>query len=117
MFVKFNGSCLKQDKITFNHGKTVSIYIVYDLKSSLNNFDPILENCLFGAVKLTKSSSDIDKYQCRGNGIGFDSKGTFSHPSVGGFGENLIVYGADMTSSAHANNKTTDILILSEGIA
>ena len=23
--VKFNGSCLKQDTITFNHGKTVNI--------------------------------------------------------------------------------------------
>ena len=30
------------------------MYIVYGLKSSLNNFDPTLENCLFGAVKLTK---------------------------------------------------------------
>ena len=27
--VKFNGSCLKQDKVTFNHGKVVNIYIVY----------------------------------------------------------------------------------------
>ena len=28
--VKFNGSCLKQGKITFSHGKTVNIYIVYE---------------------------------------------------------------------------------------
>ena len=27
--VNFTGSCLKQDKITFNHGKVVNIYIVY----------------------------------------------------------------------------------------
>ena len=27
--VKFNGSCLKQDKVTFNHGKVVNICIVY----------------------------------------------------------------------------------------
>ena len=44
MYVKFDGSCLKQDKITFNHGKVVSIYNVYDLKSNLNNFDPTLQN-------------------------------------------------------------------------
>ena len=31
MYVKFNRSFLKQDKITFNHGKIVNIYIVYDL--------------------------------------------------------------------------------------
>ena len=27
--VKFSGDCLKQEKITFNHGKIVNIYIVY----------------------------------------------------------------------------------------
>ena len=27
--VKFDGGCLKQDKITFTHGKTVNTYIVY----------------------------------------------------------------------------------------
>ena len=26
--VEFNGSCLKQDKVTFNHEKVVNIYIV-----------------------------------------------------------------------------------------
>ena len=29
--LKFRGSCLKQDKITFNHGKIVNIYIAYEL--------------------------------------------------------------------------------------
>ena len=53
MYVKFSRSCLKEDKTTFNHKKTVNIYIAYDLKSYLNNFDPTLQNCLFGAVKLT----------------------------------------------------------------
>ena len=27
--VEFNGSCLKEDSVTFNHGKVVNIYIVY----------------------------------------------------------------------------------------
>ena len=48
--VKFTGSCLKQDKVTFNHGKVVNIYIVYELgASSSSNSDPTI-NCLFGAV-------------------------------------------------------------------
>ena len=76
MFVKFNGSCLiKQDKFTSNR-KIFNIYIVYDLDSDLDNFDPTLENCLFGAVKLTKNI-DTNKYKYSGYGIGFDSKGTF----------------------------------------
>ena len=28
---EFNGSCLKQDKVTINHGKVVKIYIVYEI--------------------------------------------------------------------------------------
>ena len=62
MYVKFSESCLKQDKITFNHGKTVNMYIVYDLKSNLDNFDPTLKNVLFGAIKQTKNS-DIAEYE------------------------------------------------------
>ena len=113
MYVKFSGRCLKQDKITFNHGKTVNIYIVYDLMSNLNNFDPTLKNCLFGAIKLTKNS-DVDKYEHAGYGIGFDSKGNSSHPS-GGNGVNVVIFGADMSSSAHANNEIKSILIIGEG--
>ena len=64
--VEFNGSCLKQDKITFTHGKIVNIYIGYEINKNLpiRNY-PALENCLFGAVKLTKNN-DIDKYNPAG---------------------------------------------------
>ena len=33
--VEFKGSCLKQDKISFNHGKVVNIYIVYEINKKL----------------------------------------------------------------------------------
>ena len=52
--VKFNGSCLKQDKITYTHGTIVNIYTIYKRSSNSNNFDVTLENCLFGAVKMLK---------------------------------------------------------------
>ena len=109
IFAKFNGSCLiKQNKSTFNK-RIINIYIVYDLDSNSNDFDPTLQNCLFGAVKLTKNS-DIDKYKYSGYGIGFDSKGSFLHSN--GLGRNAITFGADMSSSAHTNNKTRNILVL-----
>ena len=67
--VKFPGSCLKQEKVIFNHGKEVNIYIVYELGASgSNNSDPTLKNCLFVAVTLTKNA-DIDKYGYSGYGI------------------------------------------------
>ena len=61
--VKFSGSCLKQDKITYTHGKIVNIYIVYEINKKDNTVvsDPTLENCFFGAATLTKNA-DIDKY-------------------------------------------------------
>ena len=117
MHYKFNGRCLKQDKITFNHGKIVNIYIVHVLISTLNyNRDITLENCfitLSGAVKLTKNV-DIDKYKFSGYGIGFDGKGTFLFPD-GGFAQNVITFGVDMSSSVHVDNQKKDILIPGEG--
>ena len=83
--VKFAGSCLKQPKISYIHGKVVNIYIVYELgASSSHNNDPTLKNCLFGAVTLTKNA-DINKYGYSSNGIGFDRRSSFSFPT-GGFG-------------------------------
>ena len=82
--VRFSGSCLKQDKITYTHGKIVNIYIVYEInkKDSTTISDPTLENCLFGAVTLTKNVN-IDKYGYSGYGIGFDRKSSFSFPGGG----------------------------------
>ena len=68
---------------------------------------------MFGAVKLTKNA-DIDKYGYSGYGIRFDRKSSFSLPS-GGFGQNLIIFGVDMSSSDHIDNKKKDILILGKG--
>ena len=98
--VKLTGDCLKQTNITYTHGKVVNIYIVYEHgASSSNNSDPTIKNCLFGAVTLTKKA-DIDKYGHSGYGIGFDRRGSFSFPG-GGFGQNVIMFEADMSSSAH----------------
>ena len=102
MYVKFIGSCLKQDKVTFNYKKTVNIYIVYDLKSSPNNLAFTLQNFLFGAVKLIQNSN-IAKYGHRRSGIGFDSRGIFTHLS-GGTGSNIKIFGVDMSSSIHATS-------------
>ena len=102
--VKFNGSCLQQSKISYTHSTIVNIYIVYELgASSSHENDPTLKNCLFGAVTLTKNA-DIDKYGYSGYGIGFDRRSSFSFLS-GGFGQNILVFGVDMSSSAHIFEK------------
>ena len=110
--VRFSGDCLKQEKVTFNHGKIVNIYIVYDIDKSLNiRSYPTLENCLFGAVKITNKHVDVDQYKYSGYSIGFDRKGFFSHPA-GGTGKNVIIFGVDMSSTAKIDNRKKDILNL-----
>ena len=112
--VQFTGSCLKQPKFTFTHKKIVNIYIVYELgASTFHSSDPTIKNCLFGAVTLTKNA-DIEKYKYSGYGIGLDRRSSFSFPS-GGFGQNVLDFGADMSSSIHVDNKKKDILILGRG--
>ena len=115
--LKFKKSCLKQpNKLTYDNEHKVNVYIVYELDDSgYNDCDPTLKNCLFGAVTLTKNS-DIEKYGCSGFGIGFDRRSSFSFPG-GGFGQNVLIFGVDMSSSAHIGNKKRDILgILGKGL-
>ena len=104
ILVKLNGSCLKQDKTIYSHGAIANIYIVYEISKYYNiSSYPTLENCLFGAVSLTKHA-DFDQYKYSGYGIGFDRKGEFLFGSNGS-GRSVIIFGADMSSSVHANNK------------
>ena len=66
---EFNGSRLKQGSVTFNHGRVVNIYIVYEISKSVSISDyPTLENCLFGAVSFTKNTN-IDRSKYSGYGI------------------------------------------------
>ena len=111
----FRGNCLIQDEAKSKYNKITNIYIAYVLQTNLNyNPDFTLENCLFGAVKITKNT-DVDKYKYSGYGIGFDGRGVFTHPA-GSFGNNAIIFGVDMSSSVHIDNKGKDILILGSGL-
>ena len=92
----------------------VNIYIFYESgASSSHSSDPTIKNCLFGAVTLTKNV-DIEKYKYSGYGIGFDRKSSFSFPS-GEFGQNVLIFGADMSSSIYNDNKNKGILVLGRG--
>ena len=62
---------------------------------------------------MTKNA-DIDKHGYSGYGIGFDRRSSFSF-SGSGFGQNLLIFGVDMSSSAHIDNKKKDILVLEKG--
>ena len=105
--VKFNKDCLKQpNNLICDYRHNVG-------SSSTSSSDPTLKNCLSGAVTLTKNT-DIEKYEYSGFGIGFDRRSSFTFPG-GGFGQNVLIFEVDMSSSAHIDNKKKDILVLGKG--
>ena len=53
----------------------------------------------------------LDKCKYSGYGIGFDASGTASLPDCSGFGKNIIILGAGMSSSAQIDNRKRDDLI------
>ena len=104
---------LKQDKITFAHGKTVNMCIVCEINLWDHRYEVYLcLDSLFDAVNLVKNA-DIYKYKYSGHGIGFDMRETFS--VANGFGKSVTIFAVDMSSSVHVDNKKKDILILDEG--
>ena len=85
----------------------MNVYLAYKLGASTSHSgDPTLKNCLLGEVTLTKNA-DIEKYKYWGYGIGFDRRLSFSFPG-GGFGQNVLFFGADTSSSSHIDNKKKD---------
>ena len=105
--VAFNGNYMKQNKLAYSHGKTVNLYIVYELKNRrVDNPDFTVQNGLFGAVKITENVN-TSHYKYEGYGICFDSESSFS------FGnridaKNVIIFG----NSSHLTNKTQNIYVL-----
>ena len=118
MNLEFNGNYFEQTKVTLP-SNVVNIYIVYKLDpiSSAGSPDYIIQNALFGAVKITKNT-DISKNKYEGYGICFDEGGTFSHKVKKGnfnrttLARNMLIFGADMSFSSHANNKANNIYVM-----
>ena len=111
----FDRACLKQDKVTFNHGKIVNIYIVYEIIRIANingnrNNNLTVQNALFGAVGLTRNA-DVNKYKYSRYATAFDRTSSSSLPG-GGDGQNVIIFVVDMNSSIHVDNKGKYILII-----
>ena len=112
IIIDFNGNCSVNDIYTTK--KLINIYIYYILSPWLKNLntDFTLKNCLFGSVKLTKNA-DPNKYKYSSYRIGFGScwKFLFTEWSI----RKNIIFGADMSWSAHIDSEFKDILVLGKG--
>ena len=110
--MNFNGHCLIKNNIS-TPKKVIHLYNSDTLQLRNLNKGFTLCNCLFGSVNLTKNA-DLDKYKYTGYGIGFNSRSEFLFTD-GSYGKDFMIFGADMSSSVHVDNKEKDILILGEG--
>ena len=86
----------------------VNLFIVYELDTWSRdlNTESTLKDCLFRAVKLIKNA-DTDRCKYSSYGIGFDWQSAFSLPH-GRIEKNVIVFGADISSSVYTDNKGKD---------
>ena len=100
------------NEITTNNS-IVNISIVYKLSLKSITTNNALKICLFGAIKASRpnDTTDSDKYIYSEYGIGFDHTSVFTHPESN-LARNIIIFGADMSRSVYASNKTQNILVL-----
>ena len=93
----------------------VNLFIFYefDTLSQDLNTDFTLKDGLFWHVKLTKNA-EPDKHIYTGYGTGFDLHSEFLLPDSS-MAKNVIIFGVDMSSSVHIDNKKKDVLILGKG--
>ena len=106
--VKFIGSCLKQDIITFTHGGIINIYNAYELSISNHRYDYC--PTLFGAVKFNKNSY-IKRYKYSDMVVDLTEEGLFHFLVV----DLVVIFRVDMSSSVPIDNKKKDISIFGEG--
>lgn len=94
----------------------VNIYIYYKvfLWPFIVEEDFVLGNSLFGALKLTKYTTNFDKYKYPGYGLAFEAHESFLLSDSSGFHNNIIKFGADMSSFVHIDKKK-DNPILGKG--
>ena len=124
MHVYLSGNHFQQNKVIIpNNNNAINIYYVYKVNPIASSRDTFftIQNALFGAMQITKNT-DTSKYNYKGYGICFDEGGTFSHRITEGgrtdttLGRNVIIFGADMSFSAHATNRANNIYVMGDGL-
>ena len=82
-----------------------------------------IQNALFGAMQITKNATDNSKNNYKRYGICFDERSQFGHTITEDGrahttnGRNVLIFGADMSFSAHATNRANHICLMGDGLA
>ena len=125
MYVYLSGNHFQQNKVIIpNNDDVVNIYCVYELQpiSSSRDTSCTIQNALFGAMQITKNAADNSKNNCKGYCTCFAERSQFGHTiTEGGFthttnGRNVLIFGVDMSFSAHATDRANHIYLMGEGL-
>ena len=125
MHVHLSGNHFQQNKVIIpNNNNVINIYCVYQLDpiASTRNNSYTIQNALFGAMQITKNATDYDKNNYKGYGICFDKRSQFGHTTTENGrthttnGRNVLIFGADMSFSAHATNRANHIYLMGDGL-
>ena len=121
MYAALQGSHFQQNHVI--NTNVINTYCVYKLDPIASSRDTTftIQNALFGAMQITKNA-DNSKNNYKGYGICFDERSEFGHIiTEGGFAHtadarNVLMFGADMSFSVHANNRANTIDVMGTGL-
>ena len=125
MNIYLSGNHFQQIIETFpNINNAINVYCVYKLDpiASTRDTSYTIQNALFGAMQITKNATDYDKNNCKRYGICFDERSQFGHTITEDGrvhttnGRNVLIFGADMSFSTHANNRANHIYFMGDGL-
>ena len=125
MHVHLSGNHFQQNvvNIPINYD-IINIYCIYELEPIDSSRDTsfTIQNALFGVMQITKNATDSDKNNYKGFGICFDERSQFGHTiTEDGLthttnGRNVLIFGADMSFSAHATNRANHTYLMGDGL-
>ena len=130
LYVYLQGNHFQQNNVLTSNNdnvinkNVVNIYIVYKLDPFASTRDKsfTIQNALCGAMQITKNATDNDKNNYKGYGICFDERSVFGHTITEGGrahatdARNVLIFGADMSSSVHATNRANHIYLMGTGL-
>ena len=123
LYVYLSGNHFQQNKVIIPNNDVINICCVYEIQPIASSRDTTftIQNALFGAMQITKNA-DNSKNNYKGYGICFDERSQFGHTiTEGGFthttnGRNILIFGVDMSFSAHATNRANNIYVMGNGL-
>ena len=125
MHVHLSGNHFQRNVVGIpNNGNVINIYCVFDLDPIASSRDTsfTIQNALFGVMQITKNATDSDKNNYKGYGICFDERSQFGHAiniediTYTSNGRSVLIFGVDMSFSAHATNRANHIYVMGDGL-